>query len=124
MKIKIYGVILCSSLILFGCTKTDPLLEKNQNYIGEWKSENSTLEIKKNGEIKFSQHLHSEQKNASSDMKSSTISNIKAPLTQLNQQHLHIGEGDLSKDFKINKAPYQQDNEWRLILDGEIYTRH
>ena len=34
------------------------------------------------------------------------------------------GEGDLSKDFKINKAPYQQDNEWRLILDGEIYTRH
>lgn len=82
------------------------------------------MNIQKNGEIKFAQHLHSEQKNASGNMKSSTISNIKAPLTQLDQQHLQIGEGDLSKVFKINKAPYQQNNEWRLILDGEIYIRH
>ncbi|WP_111858955.1 hypothetical protein [Acinetobacter sp. CFCC 10889] len=124
MKTTIYWVMLSSCIVLTACSKNSPLLENNKDYIGEWKNESSTLNIAQDGKVKFAEHIKSERKNASSDMKSSTISNINAPLTEFNTQYFQIGQGDLSKQFKINKAPFQQDGQWRVVLNGEVYMRN
>ena len=124
MKQKLIAIPILCTVLLAGCSKTSPLLEKNKDYIGEWKSENSTLTIKKNGEAKYEQHHKTENKTSTSDIKTSSASNIKAPISQLDGQHLQIGQGDLSQDFKITKAPFQQEGKWHVILNNENYTKN
>lgn len=123
MKLKhiTLPVMLCFTLI--GCAKTNPLLEHHQDFVGEWKTESSTLQIEKNGDAKFVQQHKSEIKTAESDTKSSSISDIKAPLSALNNQHIAIGQGHFGKEFKVDKAPFKQDGKWQMILDGQTYTR-
>ncbi len=123
MKIKLFATATLCTALLVGCSKPSPLLENNKDYIGEWKSENSTLTIHKNGDAKYEQHLKSENKTSTSDTKTSSVSDIKAPISQLDGQHLQIGQGNLSQDFTISKAPFKQDGKWHVILNGENYTK-
>ncbi len=123
MKLKLFATAMLCTALLVGCSKPSPLLENNKDYIGEWKSENSTLTIHKNGDAKYEQHHKSEDKTSTSDIKTSSASNIKAPISQLDGQHLQIGQGELSQGFSISKAPFQQDGKWHVILNGENYTK-
>lgn len=124
MTLKSVASVSLCALALTACAKTSPLLEDKKDYIGEWKNDTSSLEIKKNGDAKYIQHLKNEDKTASSDIKTSSVSDIKAPITQFDTQHFQIGQGGLSKEFQITKAPYQQDGKWQIVLNGEVYTRH
>lgn len=122
-----YKKFMCATLCtlaLFGCSKTSPLLEKQQDFIGQWKNDSSTLEIEKDGDAKFSEHLKAENKSASQDIKTSSVSDIKAPITQFDTQHFVIGDGTMSKEFKIDRAPFKQDGKWHVILNGQLYTKH
>ena len=112
------------SLTIAGCSKTSPLLENQKDYVGKWKNDSSTLIIERNGDAKYSQHLKTEAKTTSSDISTSTSSDIKASLTKLDAQHIQIGEGSMSKEFKVDKPPFEQDGKWKVILDGQIYTRN
>lgn len=124
MKLKLtVSSVLISIVLLSGCSKTNPLLENKQDYIGQWKNENNTLTIKKNGEAKYEHHVKTENKTATNDVKTATASNISAPITQFDAQHLQIGQGNLSQDFKITQAPFKQDGKWHLVLNGETYTK-
>jgi hypothetical protein len=126
MLMKARTIILGSmlSLIIVGCSKTSPLLENQKDYIGKWKNDSSTLIIEKDGDAKYSQHLKAETKTTSSDISTSSLSNIKAPITALDAQHIQIGEGSMSKEFKVDKPPFEQDGKWKVILDGQVYTRN
>lgn len=124
MNYKNFMCATLCTLALFGCGKTSPLLEKQQDFIGEWKNDHSTLNIEKDGNAKFSEQLRTEDKSAEQEIKTSSISDIKAPITQFDAQHFTIGDGTLSKQFKIDRAPFKQDGKWHVILNGQLYTKH
>ena len=123
MKAKFFATSILCTALLIACSKTSPLLENNKSYIGEWKSDNSALTIDKDGVAQYKQHHKSENKTSNNDIKTSSASNIKAPISQLDGQHLKIGQGNLSQDFEITKAPFLQDGKWRIILNGTSYTK-
>ena len=111
------------ALSLASCTKTSPLLESHLEYVGQWKNETSSLKIDKSGQVKYVEHLEAEEKIESQKIKTSAVSDIKAPITQFNQHQFKIGQGALSKQFKIDRAPFQQNGKWRVIINGQLYTK-
>lgn len=123
MNFKIMILIGMYTSILASCTKTSPLLENHLEFVGQWKNENSALKIDKNGQVKYVEHLEIIDQTASQNIKSSATSDIKAPITQFNQQQFQIGQGTLSRQFKIDRAPFKQNGKWRIIINGQLYTK-
>lgn len=120
--LSILWISLCV-LSMSSCTKTSPLLESHLEYIGQWKNDTSSLKIDKSGQVKYVEHLEAEENLESQKIKTTAVSDIKAPITQFNQQHFQIGQGTLSKQFKIDRAPFKQNGKWRVIINGQLYTK-
>ena len=123
MKKTIILATLCG-IALLGCSKTSPLLENHKEFIGEWGNDNSTLVIKKDGEVQYKQHIKTEDKTASSTIKTSAMSDIKAPITEFDAQHFQVGQGSLSQNFSITQAPQQKDGKWQMVLNNQVYQRN
>ena len=111
------------SLMIVACTKTSPLLENNQNYIGQWKNDYSTLTIRQDGEVRWLKRSVAEEKNDQHSSKASSLVDMDTYILKLDQNVLEIGQGSLQKKFKIIKAPYQQDGEWKMVLDGDVFFK-
>lgn len=123
MKYKAVLLATICSIGVVACGKTSPLLENNKEFIGQWKNETSTLTIEKDGNAKYMHHTKVENKTASSEIKASSTSDIKAPITEFDTHHFQVGQGELSQNFTITKAPYKQEGKWKVVLNNEVYTK-
>ncbi|SPL68870.1 hypothetical protein [Acinetobacter stercoris] len=124
MKIRnLFFSALCTLLIV-ACTKTSPYLQTNTDYIGQWENEVSILNINKNGEVKYSRQEKAETVSSHDDIKTSESSSIKAPITEFDSSHFRVGGAEgIGQNFVINKAPYQENGQWKMVLNDEEYTK-
>ncbi|WP_154650778.1 hypothetical protein [Acinetobacter gerneri] len=123
MKIRaLFFAIFCACFIV-ACSKTSPLLENNKDFIGVWKNETGTISIEKNGDARYSSHEKLENMTKDSDEKVSESSEIKAQITEFDSSHFRIGSGGFGKSFVINKAPYQDNGKWKVVLNDEEYVK-
>lgn len=110
-------------LMLAACGKTNPMLEQHPEYIGHWQSSNDTLQIEKNGQVTYKHHEQQDKKTPDSEVSLSERADIKASISQFNDDSFEIGQGELGKGFKIDHMPYKENGQWKMQLNGQVYTR-
>ncbi len=123
MKIQTLILAIFCSCFIVACTKTSPLLQDKKDFIGEWKNETGTLSIERDGDASYSSHEKLENMTKDSDEKESESSEIKAQITEFDHSHFRIGSGGFGKSFVINKAPYQENGKWVVVLNDEEYVK-
>lgn len=123
MKLPIISLTTLLGLVLLGCSQTAPLLEQHPAFIGTWQSDQNSLDIEKDGDVTFVQKQNTNSKTELGEIQSHSLSKMKAELSQLDSQHLVIGQGHFAQSFKIDRAPDQQAGKWQMVLDGIPYTR-
>lgn len=124
MRTKASLFMSCSlALFLVGCGKTNPMLEQHPDFIGKWQSHHDTLVIEKNGQVEYRHKETEEKQTAHSDVEMSSKSDLKASITQFDQKQFQIGQGEFGQVFRIDRAPYQQNQHWQMQLNGQVYTK-
>ena len=124
MNIRLLFLAPLCALLISACTQTDPLLENHQSYIGAWKNEQSELIIKASGEVLYS-HKEYAAHHRAREARSSASVFVKANISSFDGQSFSIGQGqgELSKRFIINRAPYREKGQWKMTLTGEHFIR-
>lgn len=116
-------IAIFTAILLTGCGKTNPMLQQYPQYVGEWQSTHDQLKIEKNGQVTYKYNNHENQSNADSQVSLTEHADIKAAITQYDAQHFEIGEGDLGKEFTVNRAPYEENGHWKMQVNGQVYTK-
>ena len=106
---KLLGIALVGVLMLFAsCGSKTPLTEAQSDYAGKWVSSDGTwLQIYNNG---------------GGDFKKSNAS-VTGGFTAITEGTITIGELGIDTEYKIDVAPYQEDGEWYMELDGYLYYK-
>ncbi|WP_374572105.1 hypothetical protein [Acinetobacter sp.] len=125
MNIRLLFLAPLCALLISACTQTDPLLENHPSYIGAWKSEQSELIIKASGEVLYSHKEYAAHHRAREASSSSASVFVKANISSFDGQSFSIGQGqgELSKRFVVNRAPYREKGQWKMTLNGEHFIR-
>lgn len=100
------------TLFLSACAK--PLAENQRNYIGTWKNDDSSIQLKISAEgyLKYSHQ----------NMRFNTA--ISGPIHTFEGNHIQVGFGPFSSDFIISQAPYlNNDGTWSMRIDGRYLNR-
>jgi hypothetical protein len=100
---------LCAALLLSSCAK--PLPTNKKIYEGEWRSKHVLLVITAGGEVSYT------------FQKGSMSKSINAPIKEFIGDDFVVGIGPLSTTFDVSRAPYQEDGEWKMIVDGHELIR-
>lgn len=111
------------ALMLTACGKTNPMLEQHPDYIGNWQSSTDTLKIEKNGQVTYKHNEHQDQKTPESEVSLTEHSDIKAAITQFDDNSFEIGQGELGKSFKVDHVPYKENGQWKMQVNGQVYTK-
>ena len=101
--------LLLSCLLLVACGIEIP--PEKQNYIGEWRSATMELWIGDNGRIEYERQ------------KGSTRTELEAPIQRFEGDDFVAGIWFLSTTFDVQKPPYQEGGEWKMVVDGVELTR-
>ena len=125
MNIRLLFLAPLCALLISACTQTDPLLENRQSYVGAWKNQQSELIIKASGEVLYSHKESAAHHRAREAGSSSASVFIKANISSFDDQSFSIGQGqgELSKRFAIDRAPYMEKGQWKMTLNGEHFIR-
>lgn len=110
-------------LVLSACGKTNPMLEQHPDYIGNWQSNTDTLKIEKNGQVTYKHNAYQDQKTTNSEVSLTEHSDIKASITQFDDHSFEIGQGELGKSFKVDHAPYKENGQWKMQINGQMYLK-
>lgn len=97
------------ALFLSACGK--PVPPDKTAYIGKWQSKTMYLVITKEGDISYKR------------VKGKQTTTINAPLKGFNGNDFEVGIGPLSTMFKVNKPPYQDGDQWKIIVDEVVLTK-
>ena len=105
---KIAGVILLTALLAC-CGK--PVPQEKTAYVGEWQAKNMYLNITADGQVNYKRK------------DGNTSTSINAPIKEFHGDDFDVGVGPMSTSFKVSKAPYQDNGQWRMVVDGVELVR-
>ena len=112
-KIKIL-IGVCLAFLLTACSK--PLPADKANFVGEWKNDNShvNLSITPEGRVEYS----------NKQLGKST--SISAPIQEFEGYNFSVGLGPLSTKFKVSQPPTQDaQGNWHMTVEGyELSKTH
>ena len=80
-------------------------------YVGEWRAQNMSLQLAKDGTIHYKR------------VKGSNTTTIDAPLRRFEGDNLVVGIPLLSTTFEVSKPPHQEAGMWKMVVDGVELTR-
>jgi len=106
---KILAIALIALVTVFtSCGSKTPLTEDQKEYAGKWVANDGTwIQIYNNG---------------GGDFKMSN-SNVSGGSTVITDNTITIGLFGLESTFEIDEAPYSEDGEWYMELDGNLYIK-
>ncbi|MGB1248382.1 MAG: hypothetical protein ACPG4Z_05820 [Chitinophagales bacterium] len=108
---KKYFIPLLAILFLtfISCADKTPLSEENKDFAGKWFANDGTwIQIYNNGGGSF------ELSNSSVDGGATTITDSTVV----------IGLFGIDATFEINEKPYEEDGQWYMELDGNLYYKN
>ena len=124
MNIRLFLLASCCALFISACSQNDTPLDGHENYIGTWQNAQSELIIHPSGHVNYKHQEHTEKSIANQTFNDAKQTNFTAPITSFNAQSFRIGQDQLNHEFKIDQAPYQDEQgHWKMTLNGESYTR-
>ncbi len=88
--------------------RSEPLKPDQVIYVGEWFGNKGTfIRIHYDGKADFKTHSTS----------------VKGGRAKIDEESLSIGFMAIRKTWRIRKKPYMENGNWRMDLDGEIFSR-
>lgn len=90
--------------MLIGCSK--PLPESKLSYVGEWESKQMYLLILADGTVSYER------------LQNGGSTSIDAPLQEFVGDDFIVGIAFLTTIFDVTKAPYQENGQWFMVVDG------
>ena len=108
-KISLFGVTTLCLLWLSSCGI--PLPADKMNYVGEWRAPGMYLLILADGSVKYKR------------IKKGFTKSIEAPLQGFDRDDFIVGIGSLKTTFRVDKPPYQENGQWKMVVDGVTLIR-
>lgn len=96
-------------VLLAGCGK--PVPPEKSAYIGEWKEKAMYLLITEDGTVSYKR------------LKGGGAVSVEGPLKRFDGNNFEVGVGPVSTTFIVTKPPYQEDNKWKMVVDGVVLTK-
>ncbi len=96
--------LLLSAAVLVGCNNAIP--DNKQTYIGDWRSDDMSLLIMEEGDIKYKR-----QKGKSS-------TSVKGPIRRFEGDDFIVGVPFVSTTFVVSQPPYKENGQWVMVVDG------
>ena len=102
-------VTIISFLFLTGCA--EPLSEDKLDYVGLWRGGNELIEITEDGSVSYAK------------VRLNNTETIEGPIKEFTDEGFVVGYLFLTKKFKVDKPPYQEDGKWKMVLNGVEMTK-
>jgi hypothetical protein len=97
------------ALLLAACGK--PVPPEKAAYVGEWRSPVMSLRLMQDGSFKYKR------------VKEGVTTTIEAPLQAFEGDNFLVGVGSMTTTFVVSKPPYQDNGQWKMVVDGVELTR-
>lgn len=107
-KIATISIVLLSS-ILSACGK--PVPPEKSSYVGEWQEKAMYLVITQDGSVKYER------------LKGGATVSVSGPLKEFNEKGFEVGIGPMSTTFVVNKPPFQEGTQWKMVVDDVLLTK-
>ena len=95
--------------LLCGCGI--PVPEDKSSYVGEWRSKEMYLLILQDGSVDYKRLK-----------KGSTVS-VTGPIQEFQGDNFVVGFSFVNTVFEVSKTPYQENGEWKMVVDGVELTK-
>lgn len=108
---KIPGKIALAGLtaLLFGCGH--PVPPEKSAYIGEWEGKAFYLLITEDGSVQYKR------------VKNGVTTTINSPIKKFDGDNFEVGIGPMATTFFVSKPPYQDGENWKMVVDGAELIR-
>lgn len=103
MKLKA-AMIVIACLLLSACGI--PVPPEKTNYVGEWKGLGMSLIITPDGGVAYER------------ISGSGTNSVKGPLKAFDGDNFVVGILFVSTTFVVSKPPYEENGEWKMVVDG------
>jgi hypothetical protein len=109
MKLSKLFLLLPLIASLAGCGK--PVPQDKAAYVGEWQEKTMYLLITQDGSVKYKR------------LKDGASTSIDGPLKGFSGNNFDVGVGPMATTFVVSKAPYQDGDQWKMVVDGQVLTK-
>lgn len=96
-------------VILSGCGES--LGEDKLDYVGVWKGGNELIEINEDGSVSYAK------------VRPNHTETVEGPIKEFTDEGFVVGYLFLTKKFKVDKPPYQENGKWKMVLNGIEMTK-
>lgn len=104
---RLIRILILLALIgcLFGCAEAVP--PEKSAYVGEWTQpkQGMYLLITQDGSVRYER------------LKSGATVSLDGPLKGFDGDNFEVGIGLLAKTFVVSKPPYQEGDQWKMVVD-------
>lgn len=107
-KIAILSLAILSCF-LSACGK--PVPAEKKAYVGEWQEKAMYLLITQDGSIRYKR------------LKGGANVSVEGPLQGFTENGFEVGVGPLSTAFVVNKPPFQEGGQWKMVVDDVMLTK-
>lgn len=109
-KLKLFLTTACI-LLLAACGQNVP--ENKTNYIGNWTSQSPLMELQitAEGQVRYTRQ------------EENTTKSLDLPLQEFEGDNFKAGIGPASTQFIVNKPPFQENEQWKMVVDGVTLTK-
>ncbi|MDD3847135.1 MAG: hypothetical protein PHC90_12370 [Syntrophorhabdaceae bacterium] len=101
--------VLAVSIFLSGCGT--PVPPEKTRYVGEWRSREMYLLITEDGSVKYKR------------IRGGVSKSISGPLRGFEGDNFIVGLPFISTTFVVSRAPYEENSQWKMVVDGVTLTR-
>lgn len=110
MTRRTFLTVLLAGLLVAACGGIAVPADK-ANYVGQWKGLGMDLTITPDGGVDYKR------------VGGSGSVSVTAPLQSFDGDNFIVGVWMFTTRFKVDKPPYQQDGQWKMIVEGVELTR-
>lgn len=96
-------------LFLYGCGIQVP--EEKAQYVGEWRAPQMYLLITQDGSVEYKR------------IKGGARTSVSGPLRAFEGDNFVVGIPVFSTTFIVSKVPYEENGQWKMVVDGVTLTR-
>jgi hypothetical protein len=109
MKKAVTFIVAALALLLTACGK--PVPPEKSAYVGEWHEKTMYLLITQDGSVRYKR------------LNGGATTSVDAPLKGFIGDNFEVGVGPMSTTFVVSKPPYQENGNWKMVVDGISLTR-
>ena len=104
-----FVVPLAALLLLAACGK--PVPDDKADYVGDWRSQNMSLLLTKDGSVKYKR------------VDGNVTKSVDAGLRRFEGDNFVVGILFIETTFTVSKPPHQEAGAWKMTVDGVELTR-